>query len=52
MIDTLFKLFSNSLALLFCILTLGFVDIRIKYSDGTKFEWMGWVSRAIGKEDF
>ena len=52
MIDTLFKLFSNSLAFLFCILTLGFVDIRIIYTDGTKFQWVGWVSRAIGKEDF
>jgi hypothetical protein len=52
MIDTLFKLFINSLAFLFCILTLGFVDMRIIYTDGTRFQWVGWISRAIGKEDF
>lgn len=52
MIDTIFKLSINFFAFLFCVLTLGFVDMRIIYTDGTKFQWMGWISRIIGKEDF
>lgn len=39
------KIFFNTLAFLFCILTLGFVDVEIKYSDKTGFKWVGWTSR-------
>ena len=41
------KLIYNSIAVLFCILTLGFVDINIKYSDHTEFKWIGWISRIL-----
>ena len=39
------KLFYNTLAFLFCALTLGLVDVEIEYSDGTRFKWVGWFSR-------
>ena len=39
------KMFYNTLAVVLCVLTLGFVDINIKYSDKTMFEWTGWVTR-------
>lgn len=39
------KLFYNTIAVLFCILTLGFVDLNVKYSDQTEFRWVGWISR-------
>lgn len=32
------KLFYNLAATVFCIVTLGLVDIQIKYSDGTRFK--------------
>ena len=35
----------NCLWVWFCICTLGIVNVRVKYSDGSKFEWVGWVSR-------
>jgi len=38
------KVLCNSIAILFCLLTLGFVDVCIKYTDGTKFKWVGWIS--------
>lgn len=41
------KLIYNMVATLFCICTLGFVDLEVKYSDGTKFKWVGWISRLI-----
>ncbi len=43
------KIFYNTMAILFCILTLGFIDVKIKYSDGTKFEWIGWITRMISQ---
>ena len=43
------KIFYNIQAILICILTLGFVDVKIKYSDGTKFEWIGWITRMISQ---
>ena len=33
---------------LFCILTLGFIDVEVKYSDGSKFKWVGWITRFRG----
>ena len=41
------KIIYNTIAVLFCILTLGFVDLNIKYSDKTQFKWVGWISRII-----
>lgn len=41
------KILYNTYAFLFCVLTLGFIDVKIKYSDGTKFEWVGWITRLI-----
>ena len=41
------KLLDNLLAFLFCIMTFGLVDIEIRYSDGTRFKWVGWVTRII-----
>ena len=41
------KLFYNTLAFLFCVLTLGLVDVEIKYSDRTRFKWVGWFSRMF-----
>lgn len=42
----------NTIAFLFCILTLGFVDINIEYSDNTEFKWVGWITRIMkGGED-
>lgn len=46
------KLIYNTCAVLFCILTLGIVDLKIKYSDGTRFEWVGWITRLFDDEDF
>lgn len=43
------KIFYNTLAVLFCILTLGFIDVGIKYTDGTKFKWVGWITRLISQ---
>lgn len=28
---------------MFCILTFGFCNIYVRYSDGSKFEWVGWI---------
>ncbi len=39
------KMVYNTLAVVLCVLTLGFVDINIKYSDKTMFRWTGWVTR-------
>lgn len=39
------KIIYNTIATLFCILTLGFVDLRLRYSDGTKWEWVSWCTR-------
>ena len=41
------KLIYNSIAIWFCIITLGFVDVNIKYSDKTEFKWVGWISRIL-----
>ncbi len=45
------KLIYNICALLFCIITLGIIDLEIKYSDGTRFKWVGWVSRVVREEE-
>lgn len=45
------KLIYNTCAILFCIITLGIVDLEIKYSDSTRFKWVGWTSRIIGEEE-
>ena len=39
------KLIYNTCAFLFCVITLGIVDVEIKYSDGTHFKWVGWITR-------
>lgn len=39
------KILYNFICVWICIFTLGIVDVRVKYADGTKFEWVGWVSR-------
>ena len=39
------KKICNTIAVLFCMLTLGFVDLTIIYSDRTQFKWVGWISR-------
>lgn len=44
------KLVYNTYAVLFCIITLGIIDLEIKYSDGTHFKWVGWVSRVMKEE--
>jgi hypothetical protein len=31
-----------TMAVLFIIATLGFIDIEIKFSDGTSFAYRGW----------
>lgn len=41
------KLIYNICATLFCITTLGIVDLEIKYSDGTRFKWVGWITRLL-----
>ena len=41
------KLLYNIGAFLFCLITLGIVDLELKYSDGTHFKWVGWVTRLI-----
>ena len=30
------------LALVFIVLTVGFVDVKLKFSDGTHFTYTGW----------
>ena len=35
---------------LLCILTLGFIDVEVKYSDGSRFKWVGWISRFGGNK--
>lgn len=37
----------NAVAFLFCLLTLGFIDLNIKYSDETEFKWVGWITRIV-----
>ena len=37
----------NTIAFLFCLITLGFIDINIKYSDKTEFRWVGWITRMF-----
>lgn len=39
------KIIYNILCICFCVLTLGFVNLRISYSDGTEFKWVGWITR-------
>ena len=41
------KVLYNLTFFIFCVLTLGFVDVIVKYSDGTSFEWIGWISRML-----
>lgn len=41
------KVIYNTIAFLFCLITLGFVDLNIKYSDNTEFKWVGWISRIL-----
>ena len=41
------KYLDFTFAFLFCVFTLGFVDLEIKYSDGSKFKWVGWISRIV-----
>lgn len=41
------KFVYNFCAILFCIITLGIVDLELKYSDGTYFKWTGWITRLI-----
>lgn len=31
------------LAIMFIILTLGFADVEIKFTDGSKFAYKGWL---------
>lgn len=35
----------NTLAILFCIVTLGIFDLSIKYSDGSSFNFEGWAGK-------
>lgn len=44
------KLIYNTCAVLFCIITLGIIDLEIKYSDGARFKWVGWVTRLLKDE--
>jgi hypothetical protein len=37
-----------ALAIIFIIVTLGFVDIGIKFSDGTSFTYRGWSHLFLG----
>ncbi len=41
------KLFYNTLAILFCVITLGIFDLDIKYSDGSSFNFQGWVGKLM-----
>lgn len=36
------KVLYITLGVLFIIITFGFVDIRLKFSDGTAFDYRGW----------
>lgn len=45
------KIIYNTYAVLFCIITLGIIDLEIKYSDGTRFKWVGWASRIIKEKE-
>lgn len=40
----------NTIAILFIIVTFGFVSVNIKYSDGSTFNYRGWVNRSIDKK--
>lgn len=39
------KIIYNTLCFMFCVLTLGFIDLRVRYSDDTQFKWVGWITR-------
>lgn len=41
------KILYNTLAFLFCVFTFGIVDLELKYSDGTHFKWVGWITRLL-----
>lgn len=36
------KKISITLAMVFIVITLGFVDINLKFSDGAEFNYKGW----------
>lgn len=44
------KYLYNLMCVIFCIITFGFCNIYVKYSDGTKFKWVGWVKRIQDKQ--
>lgn len=39
------KIIYNTIAVMVCIFTLGFADLEVKYSDGTRFKWVSWCTR-------
>lgn len=41
------KAIYNTIAFFFCVITLGFIDVNLKYSDKTEFKWVGWISRIL-----
>ena len=45
------KIVYNTIAFLFCVLTLGFIDLELKYSDGSKYKWVGWITRFQRKRN-
>ena len=41
------KIIYNTICVLICVLTLGFANLEVKYSDGTRFKWVGWATRYV-----
>ena len=39
------KFIYNFLTILFVIVTLGFLNVDISYSDGLSFHWRGWIAK-------
>ena len=39
------------LALMFIVMTLGMVDVRLSFTDGSEFEYTGWLTYLINLFD-
>ena len=41
------RLLGRLFVFLFCVCTLGLIDIKIAYTDGSRIQWVGFLTRLI-----
>lgn len=46
-----FQIIQILLALVFIVLTLGFIGVEMEWSDGSRFKYSGWQFKKGGKEN-